>query len=407
MTPPGVAVTGIGLVTAGGIGREATWQRVCSGAGTAAPSPELHDLPVDFCCSVPPLDQALAPLRRKTWRLDRCAQIALIAAREAVADAALDPAAWDAARVGVVLGTGFGGTGTLWAQQAQLRDKGPEYVSALLHPRSLANMPAGEVALELGALGPSLATVTACASGADALVAARGWLLAGLCDIVLAGGTEAANTPLNVVGFHQLGALSGRRDDPASASRPFDADRDGFVMAEAAAVLVLERAGHARARGAPVRAVLAGCGASTDAHHPTAPHPGGAGARRALRQALTAAEVSSHEVGHVNAHGTGTPLGDAIEARVISDCLPHGPSVTATKGVLGHSLGAAGAVEAAVTVLTMRHALVPPVANLRRADPDVSVDLVLDKPRRQQVDLAVSNSFGFGGHNTVLVFRRS
>lgn len=406
MRSPGIAVTGIGLVTAGGVGREATWRRVCSGAGTAASSSELRGLPVEFCCTVPPFGTALDPSRRKAWRLDRCARIALIAAREAVTDARLDPAAWDATRVGVVLGSIFGGAGTLWEQQSRLRDRGPEHVSALMHPMSMTNTAAGETAMDLGIQGPSLAVTTACAAGADALVIARAWLAGGLCDVVLAGGAEAAGTPMNVVGFHRLGVLSTRQDDPASASRPFDADRDGFVIGEAAAVLVLERTDDARSRGMSARAVLAGCGSTSDAHHPTSPHPRGSGARRALRQALKEAGVSPGEVGHVNAHGTGTPLNDAVEAAVISECLPHGPSVTATKGVLGHTLGAAGAVEAAVTVLTLQHGLVPPTANLRRTDPDVSLDLVKGVPRAQHIDVAVSNSFGFGGHNAVLVFRK-
>ncbi|EME96919.1 beta-ketoacyl-[acyl-carrier-protein] synthase family protein [Streptomyces mobaraensis] len=398
-------MTGLGLVTAGGIGREPTWDAVCAGVGTATRGPALQGHAVDFCCALPALDDALAPLRRKAWRLDPFARAALLAAREAVADAGLDPAVWDGPRVGVVIGSGSGGGWTTWHQQARLRDRGPEYVSSLLHPMSLINMAAAEVALDCGALGPSTATVTACASGADALSLARLWLTAGRCDVVLAGGTEAGFTPLNMVGFDRLGVLSRRRDDPPAASRPFDAERDGFVAGEGAAVLVLERPEHARARGAVPRALFAGSGSATDAYHPTAPHPEGAGARRALRLALADAGVSADEVDHVNAHGTGTPPNDLVEGRVIEALLPHGPSVTATKGVLGHTLGAAGAVEAAVTVLTVQHGLVPPVANLERLDPALSLDAVRGGPRKQRVDVALSNSFGFGGHNTVLVFR--
>ncbi|MER5784236.1 beta-ketoacyl-[acyl-carrier-protein] synthase family protein [Streptomyces mobaraensis] len=400
-----VAVTGVGLVTAGGIGRGPTWDAVCAGVGTATRRTALRGQPVDFYCALPALDAALTPLRRKAWRLDPFARAALLAAREAVVDAGLDPAAWNGPRVGVVVGSGYGGGSSVWHQQARLRDRGADHVSSLLHPMSLVNMAAAEVALDCGALGPSAATVTACASGADALALARLWLTAGLCDIVLAGGTEAGPTPLTVVGFDRLGVLSHRRDDPPGASRPFDAGRDGFVGGEAAAVLVLERPEHARARGAVPRALFTGSGSATDAYHPTTPHPEGAGARRALRLALADAGVSAGEVDHVNAHGTGTPLNDLVEGRVIEDLLPHGPSVTATKGVLGHTLGAAGAVEAAVTVLTVQHGLVPPVANLERLDPALSLDAVRGGPRKQRVDVAVSDSFGFGGHNTVLVFR--
>ncbi|MFF7690220.1 beta-ketoacyl-[acyl-carrier-protein] synthase family protein [Streptomyces syringium] len=401
-----VVVTGIGLITPAGAGRDRTWTGVCAGAGTAATSPELKGLTVDFCGTAPEPGPPTASMRRKAWRLDRFTRLALAAAHEAVADARLDPATWHGPRVGVVLGSAIGGVGTTLAQLTRLCEHGAEYVSPSLHPMSLVNMAAGETALEFGALGPSLATVTACASGADALATARSWLTGGLCDIVLAGGAEAANTPLTVTGFERLGVLSRRRDDPPSASRPFDADRDGFVIAEGAAVLVLERPEHARARGAPPRAVLAGCGSTNDAHHPTAPHPDGAGARRALTQALRDADVTPEEVDHVNAHGTATALNDAVEARVIGECLPHGPSVTSAKGALGHALGAAGAVEGALTALTVQHALVPPTANLRRIDPSVPLDLVRGAPRPQHIEVAISNSFAFGGHNTVLVFRK-
>ncbi|MFI9203040.1 beta-ketoacyl-[acyl-carrier-protein] synthase family protein [Streptomyces sp. NPDC053048] len=405
MTHHQVVVTGIGLATAAGIGRDATWSAVCSGRGTAASVPLLAGLPVDFGCTVPGMEAAVAPLRRKAWRLDRFARLAVLTAREALADARLDPAEWDAGRVGVVVGSGCGGVESLWEQQGRLRDRGPEAVSPLMYPLTLINMAAGEVALDCGAAGPSLATVTACASGADALAVARTWLTTGVCNIVLAGGAEAGLTRLHVTGFERLGVLSHRRDDPASASRPFDACRDGFVMGEAAAVLVLERLDHAQARGVPVRAVFAGCGSATDAHHPTAPHPEGAGAQRALERALADADVHPREVDHVNAHGTATPLNDTIEAGVITRVLPHGPTVTSAKGALGHTLGAAGAVEAALTVLTIHHALVPPTANLRCVDPAVHLDLVRGAARPQRVEVAVSHSFGFGGHNTVLVFR--
>ncbi|MFI0739282.1 beta-ketoacyl-[acyl-carrier-protein] synthase family protein [Streptomyces sp. NPDC021100] len=400
------AVTGVGMLTAGGIGRDATWDAVCAGTGTATRAPELKGHTVDFCASFPPgLAQALAPLRRKAWRLDRFVQVALLAAGEALSDAGLDPALWDASRVGVVMTSSSGGDVSAGLQQARLRERGANSVSSLAHPMRLINMAAAEVALEYGALGPSMATVTACASGADALALARLWLSAGLCDIVLAGGAEASLTPFNVVAFDRLGVLSRRRDDPAAACRPFDADRDGLVMGEGAAVLVLERPEHARARGVVPRALLTGCGSTTDAHHPTTPHPEGAGVRRALRLALADARLAAADVDHVNAHGTGTPLNDLIEGRVIQDLLPHGPSVTATKGVTGHTFGAAGAVEAAVTVLTVQHGLVPPTGNHGRLDPALSIDVVHGEPRKQRVEVAVSHSFGFGGHNTVLVFR--
>jgi len=265
------------------------------------------------------------------------------------------------------------------------------------------NMVAGQLAMEFAAYGPNLVTATACASGATAIGVARDLLRSGSCDIVLTGGTEAGLTPLSIAGFAQMGALSARTDDPGAASRPFDVGRDGFVAAEAAGVLVLEREGDAKARRASVRARLAGYGASADAHHATAPHPQGAGAERAIVAALADAGIAPDEVDHVNAHGTSTPLNDVAEARTLRRVLGDGFSVTSTKGVTGHSLGAAGAIEAAFSVLTISNGLTPPTANLDSQDPEADIDVVAKAPREGNVDVVVSNSFGFGGQNAVLV----
>ncbi|MGW0532913.1 beta-ketoacyl-[acyl-carrier-protein] synthase family protein [Streptomyces sp. NPDC003032] len=407
MSRPETVVTGIGLVTPAGVGTEQTWEAVVRGLPTAATSPDLQGLPVDFCCSVPPFDARRVLGARKAWRLDRHVILALTAAQEAVDSAALRPDAWDGPRVAVVMGCSFGGAATWQAAALGLRDHGVEQISPVFIPRMMVNGPAAEIALALGARGPSMATATACASGADAIATGRALLLADACDIVLAGGAEAVNCTTVVAGFHRMGALSSRRDDPAAASRPFAADRDGFVLSEAAAVLVLEREVDARARGATPRAVMAGCASATDAHHPTAPHPEGRGAQEALGLALRGAGLTASQVDHVNAHGTSTVVNDAVEAGVIGRTLPHGPSVTSAKGVLGHSLGAAGAVEAALTVLTIERSLAPPLANLAAADPSMDVDLVIGAARTQSVGAAVSHSFGFGGHNTVLAFRRA
>ncbi|WP_030387436.1 beta-ketoacyl-[acyl-carrier-protein] synthase family protein [Streptomyces sp. NRRL S-241] len=405
MKGPEIAVTGLGMVTPAGAGLDANWRAVCEGASTAAATdPRLAGLPVDFCAAVTDLDIS-AVGRRTVYRLDRFVQLVLAAAHEALADAGLSPADWDGPRVGVVIGCGMGGVATWEKQHARLLEQGPEAVSPLLIPMLIPNMAAGEVALACGARGPSFVVSTACASGATAVSAARDLLTAGVCDIVVAGGTEAANTPLTVTGFANLGALSRRCADPAAASRPFDADRDGFVMAEAAAVLVLERADHAAARGRRPRALLAGCGSATDAHHPTAPHPEGRGARQAMQAALRDAGLAPADVDHVNAHGTSTVLNDSVEAQVITQVLPHGPYVTSTKGVLGHSLGATGAVEAALTVLAVQQSTVPPTANLENPDPALELNLVAKTPVRLPVRAALSNSLGFGGHNVVLAFR--
>jgi beta-ketoacyl-acyl-carrier-protein synthase II len=404
MSRPDVVVTGLGLVTAAGMGVAASWRRVCEGASTAAPDPRLAGMPVDFSCQVPDFDATLLLGRRKVWQYDRFVQLAIVAAREAVADTGLDPASWDGASVGVVIGCGLGGVTTLENQHSQLLDHGPLTVSAMLIPMMVPNMVAGHLAMEFGATGPNLVTATACASGATAIGVARDLLAGGGVDVVITGGTEAAVSPLVVSGFAQMGALSKRTDEPARASRPFDARRDGFVIGEASAILVLEREADARARGARAHARLLGYGATADAYHATAPDPEGRGAERAVRRALCEARVDPNEVDHVNAHGTSTPLNDLAEARMLRRVLGPGPAVTSTKGVIGHTLGAAGAVEAALTVLAVEHGLVPPTANLEVQDARIEIDVVAAAPRSRKISVAISNSFGFGGQNAVLAF---
>ncbi|WP_432192747.1 beta-ketoacyl-[acyl-carrier-protein] synthase family protein [Streptomyces sp. bgisy027] len=398
-----MAVTGIGLVTAAGIGADATWQGVCAGRSAAARNPLLAGLSVDISCTVPGFSPREHVGRRSSLTHDRFIQLSIAAAREAVADSGLDPRTWNGARVGVVVGCGLGGVATWETQHRRMLEQGPQAVSALLIPMLVPNMVAGHLAMDLRATGPNLVTATACASGATAIGVALQLLRDGSCDVVIAGGGEAGVTPLMVTGFAQMGALSGRLDEPSAASRPFDADRDGFVIGEGSGMLVLQREADARARGARVRAKLAGYGASADAHHMTAPDPEGAGVIQALRTALAAADVMPDEVDHVNAHGTSTPLNDAAEARALRKVLGEGAAVTSAKGVIGHTLGAAGAIEAALTVLSVERGTVPPTANLQRLDPGIELDVVAGSARRQGVEVAVSNSFGFGGQNAVLV----
>ena len=411
--PPPVAVTGLGLVTPAGIGVEATWEGVVSGRPAAAADPQLAGLPVDFSCRVPDFDPAAhAGPRAGTGarksagpaRLDRFAQFALAAAREAIADARLDPAAWDGARVGIVVGSAFGGVGTLETQHARMLGADRALPSPLLLPMFLPNMAAGALAVEFGARGPCLHVSTACASGATALGIALSLLRADACDVVLAGGAEAAITRLCAAGFAKLGALSRGRADPAGASRPFDAARDGFVLGEGAGVFVLERAADARARDLRPHAILAGYGASADAYHPVAPDPAGTGAEAAIRSALADAGAGPEDVEHVNAHGTSTPAGDRIEAATLRRVLGERPSVTSVKGVTGHTLGAAGAIEAALTVLAMARGSVPPTANLTEPGAGIEIDLVSGAARAQSPRFALSESFGFGGQNAVLAF---
>jgi 3-oxoacyl-[acyl-carrier-protein] synthase II len=408
MTAP-VAVTGLGLITAAGESAGATWNAVADGVRTAAArDPALAGLPVDFSCRVPLSREALDDrVGRASWRMSRHAKLAVLAAREAVRDAGLDAATWNGGRVAVVIGCGLGADDVREEQDRRLRELGPDMVSALTIPGIIPNMAAGEVSIDLGAEGPSVAPATACASGATAIALARDLLVAGRCDIVVAGGAEAAVARLTAAGFWRMGALSLGTGQVTEASRPFAADRDGFVMGEGAGILVMERTDDAMARGARSRALLVGCGSTSDAHHPTAPAPDARGAEAALRIALDEAGLAADDVDHVNAHGTSTPLNDAGEAALIARVLPHRPSVTAPKGVLGHSIGAAGAVEAALTVLTIQHRTVPPIANLVAPAPELDIDCVTKQPRRQDIRAAVSHSFGFGGHNVVLALAKA
>ncbi|MGW0481287.1 beta-ketoacyl-[acyl-carrier-protein] synthase family protein [Nonomuraea sp. NPDC003214] len=399
---PDVAITGIGMLTPAGLGTAATWKGLCDGRPTARPHPALTGLAVDFACWIPGFDAAATLGGPVSRRMDRFAQMAMAAAIEAVADAGLDTATWEGSRVGVIVGTSIGGMPSWEEAQRRMLEGGPRKVPPLAMTRVLPNMAAGEIAIALGAGGPCLAVAAACASGAMALHLARELLRSDAADVIIAGGATCDISPLVISGFDRLGALSRRREDPAGASRPFEAARDGFVMAEGAGMLVLERLGDTRARAGRPYAVLAGCAATDDAHHPTAPDPGGAGAERAVRLALSDAGAGPGDVGHVNAHGTGTVLNDAAESRVIRRVLPHGVPVTSLKGTLGHLIAGAGAVEAACAALSLREGLIPPTANLDVQDPEIDLDVVTGSPRPLGTGLALSNSFGFGGHNVVL-----
>lgn len=398
---PPVAITGLGLVTPGGIGVDASWQAVLRGEGTAATDPVLEGMDVTMSCRVPGFD-GIELLGRRARKLDRFVQLTLVAAAQAIADAGLDHTSWDGARVGVVIGCGMGGAPTWEEQHSVLLERGASRVSPHLIPRMIPNMAAGHVAMEFAAHGPNFCTATACASGATALGSALDLLRMDRCDIVIAGGTEAGITPLSIAGFANMTALSTRNDDPTRASRPFDVARDGFVAAEAAGVLVLEREADATARGVRRYATLAGYGASADGHHVTAPDPDGAGGERAVMAALADAGLGPSDVQHVNAHGTSTPLNDRSEAKMIRRVLGEGVAVTSTKGVTGHALGGAGAIEAAFAALTIHHGVIPPTANLDSQDPEIEVDVVAKEPRETAVQVAISDSFGFGGQNAVL-----
>jgi 3-oxoacyl-[acyl-carrier-protein] synthase II len=398
-----VVVSGIGMVTPAGADTATSWDVTCAGRPTAAADSRLDGLTVDFSCAVAGFD-AEREFGEDARRMDPFTMYAVTAARAAVADAGLAAGDRDPNRTAVVLGTAVGGQSTWEAQGVRLQQRGSRAVHPMTVPKAIGNIAAGTIAIDLGLNGPSLTVSTACAAGTTALGMALDLLRSGRCDVVLAGGTEAAVTPLVCTAFDRLKALSRRVGEPSAASRPFDVRRDGFVLGEGAAVLVLERADDVRARGGRARARLLGYGASSDAHHLTAPDPDGRGARLALREALADAGVGVADVACVNAHATGTPQGDAVEARLIADMFGPRTAVTSTKGVTGHMLGATGAVEAAFSVLSVEQGLIPPTANCAEPGGDIAeIDIVRGTARRTPVPVAVSNSFGFGGHNAIVV----
>ncbi|RDG34879.1 beta-ketoacyl-[acyl-carrier-protein] synthase family protein [Streptomyces corynorhini] len=409
MSGPTVAITGLGMITPAGQDTAATWDGVCAGVSYARTVPELSGCAVDFACTVDGIDLDAAIGGRTAFRMGRYVKLALLAAREAVADAGLDPTTWDGTRVAVVVGTSSGGTAGLTEQAVVLERRGHEATSPSAILLTIPNMPAAEIAIGMRATGPSMAPCTACSSGVTALHAARDLLATGQCDIAVAGATESVVYPVAMAGFARSGAAAqlGPGDDPSVLSRPFARDRSGLVVGEGAAIMVLERESDARARGAAPRALLAGAGATTDAYHPTSPHPSGAVAQRAVEAALRDAGWSPYDVDHVNAHGTSTQLNDATEAALISRVFPQRPSVTAPKGVLGHCMGAAGAIEAGLTVLTLQHGVVPPIANLDAPAVEFDIDCVTKQPLYTRADRAVTHSFGFGGHNAVLALERA
>lgn len=414
-TGDAVVVTGMGIISPAGRGVTDAWNGVLAGKSAAVVDEALAaaGTPVTTACRVPAYDADAELGRGASRRLDRFTHLALLAAREAVAHAGLtgddDPDAVvtvDADRVGVLLGSGIGGAETWQDEYPRYLDKGAARVSPMFVPKMLSNTAAGTVAIRTGARGPNLTVNTACAAGASAIHLARDLIRSGQADVVLAGGVEAGITGLAVSAFAQMGALS-KHPDPSTASRPFDVDRDGFVMGEGAGVVVLESAAHAAARGATALATVAGAGASADAHHATAPPDDGGGAVLAITRALVDARLDPSAVGHVNAHGTSTPLNDAAEARALRAAFGDhldAVAVSSTKGVTGHLLGAAGAVEAIFAVLALRHALIPPTANLTTQDPDIDLDVVAGGPREVALDAVLSTSMGFGGQNAALVF---
>jgi 3-oxoacyl-[acyl-carrier-protein] synthase II len=404
-----VVVTGLGAVTPLGLDVESTWSSLLaaeSGAGEITQF-DHSDYPVHFACEVKDFDATEWIDRKRARRMDRFTHLILAAARQAVADSGLEVEK-EADRIGAAIGTGIGGLQSFQDCYDQLRERGPDRVNPFSIPAIIPNLGAGWVSIELGTRGPLLSECTACAASNMAIGDGTDEIRLGRADVMLCGGTEAAVTQVGIAGFGAMRALSRRNDDPERASRPFDAERDGFVMGEAGALLVLEELEHAKVRGAKIYAEVAGYGLSSDAKHITDPDPTGPVA--AFTMALGEAGVGLDEIDYVNAHATSTPIGDSSETQMLKYALgddnAYKTPVSGTKGATGHCLGAAGAVEATFTILSIRDGKLPPTINYEVEDPTCDLDYVPNEARDADVKVAVSNSFGFGGHNACVVFRR-
>ncbi len=402
-----VVVTGLGAVTPLGSDVETTWSRLVAGESGAGPITafDTGEHSVRIACEADSFEPANWLDKKAMRKLDRFTQFAIAAARMAEADSGIDVAA-EPDRVGASIATAQGGVASLaeccaHAESARIP---PSLVTAFM-----PNMAAGWVSMELGATGPVTAPCEACAASAMAIGDGYDAIRLGRAEVMLCGGSEAGVTPLAIAGFAAMRALSRRNDDPRRASRPFDSERDGFVMGEGAAVLVLEELDHALARNAKVYAELAGYGVSSDAHHMTEPDPAGHGQARAIRLALADANLEPRDVDYVNAHASSTPLGDASETAALKLALgeekARATPISSLKGATGHCLGAAGAIELCATVLTVQRGVIPPTINYEQPDPSCDLDYVPNEAREQQVDVAISNSFGFGGHNAVIALR--
>jgi 3-oxoacyl-[acyl-carrier-protein] synthase II len=406
-----VVITGMGAVTPLGNDVQTTWQNLVSGQSGAGQITQFDPSGyfAEFACELKEFDPTVWIDRKTSRRMDRFAQMVVAAARQAEADSGVDIAA-DSARIGASVATGIGGLQSFQDCHTQLRERGPDRVNPFSIPAIIPNLGAGWVSIELGTRGPLSAQCTACAASNMAIGEGLDAIRLGRADVMLCGGTEAPVTEVGIAGFGAMRALSRRNDDPEHASRPFDLERDGFVMGEAGAVLVLEELERARARGAKIYAELVGYGVSSDAQHITEPDPTGLHPARAMQMALADAGIDASEVDYVNAHGTSTPLGDASETRVLKHALgeenARKTAVSSTKGATGHCLGAAGAVEAVFTVLAIKEGVVPPTINYEYPDPECDLDYVPNEARRADVRVAMSNSFGFGGHNASIVVKR-
>jgi 3-oxoacyl-[acyl-carrier-protein] synthase II len=406
-----VVITGVGMVTPLGNDPESTWENLVAGESGAGPITHFDttDYSVRFACELKDFEPTTWIERKQARRMDRFSQLALSAARMAEADSGIDIAS-EPDRVGAAVATGIGGLSAFEDCLQVLLERGPDRTSPFSIIQIIPNMAAAWVSMELGTKGPLATETTACAASNMAIGDGFDAIRLGRAEVMLCGGTEAPITRVGIAGFSAMRALSQRNDDPKRGSRPFDADRDGFVMGEAGAVLVLEELEHARARGAKVYAELLGYGVSSDAQHVTEPDPTGASPARAMTMAFEDSGIDPGDVGYINAHGTSTPVGDPAETRVLKIALgeenAYKTPVSSTKGATGHTLGAAGAVEAIFTIFAVQRGVLPPTINYETPDPACDLDYIPNEARPQQIEIGASNSFGFGGHNACVVFRR-
>ena len=406
-----VVVTGVGLVSPVGIGTQANWDALC--AGCSGIGPITHFEASQFSARIAGEVKGFDPLRfiekKDVKKMDVFIQLAIAASQFAMDDARLEVSAELAPRVGVFIASGIGGFSTIEREHKALLDGGPRRISPFFIPAAIINLAAGQVSIRFGAKGPNSATCTACSASAHAIGDAFEIIARNDADVMIAGGSEAAITPMGVGGFAAMRALSTRNNDPQRASRPFDKDRDGFIMGEGSGVVILEELDFAKRRKAPIYAELVGYGMSADAFHITAPSEDGEGGMRVMQAALTRAGVEPHAVDYINAHGTSTPYNDRLETLAIKRVFGEHASrlaISSTKSMTGHLLGAAGGLEAGITALAVKHQLAPPTINYETPDPECDLDYVPNKKRPMKIDYALSNSFGFGGTNGALLFKR-
>jgi 3-oxoacyl-[acyl-carrier-protein] synthase II len=407
-----VVVTGLGLVSPVGVGLEASWSALVAGKSGIGPITlfDASTFPTRIAGEVKGFDPAQFMDRKEARRNDRFIQFALAAADMAVKDAGLDMSKVDPERVGCIVGAGMGGLGTIEDEHTTYLQKGVRKIGPFFIPSLIINLAPGQISLRYGMKGPNFSPVSACATANHSIGDAMMYIERGMADVMVTGGAEATITPLGVGGFCAARALSERNDAPEKASRPFDKGRDGFVAGEGSGILILEEYEHARKRGARIYAELVGYGATADANHITSPAPEGEGGQRAMRMALRDAGVNPEQIGYVNTHGTSTPQGDVAECqainRVYGDHAKKGLMVSSTKSMTGHLLGAAGGLEGVVTILTIVRGVLPPTINVDEQDPECALDVIPNQAREKRVDFAMSNSFGFGGTNAVVLFKR-